>query len=103
MLHAGRVAKAQVMAAHALGHRVASRQLDQQARQNVGRDFRSEIFSVCESLDNAAERGSFRQRSFRLILVWRGDGTRLIVANTRELEILTGMDVGEEGWNDLAA
>jgi len=108
LLHAGRISEAQQIAARALGHRaalrVATRQLDQQARRHTGRYFTGEIFSVREYLDHPSNRGkdrAFRQWYFRLVLVWREDAKRLIVANSEQLEQTTGIMAGEPAWTDL--
>lgn len=73
---------------------------DRKVEHHTGRYIDGETFYVHlpVSDDPDAERLQFL---FDLIILWADNGVDLVVANARELEVLSGVDVGEEGWRDL--
>lgn len=100
----GRLPEALLLAERALEHRSrylqASAQLTaDRKKHSTGRFFHGEILSVREPLEG----GGMIQYYTRLTLVWAEDGITLDVANAPQLEGLTGVSVGADGWRSLCA
>lgn len=119
LLLAGQVDRARTLARTALAHRgvlsVAQRGLDKQARQHTGRHFEHDLLSVrrwfiqepvtgadnVEALQEGAGPDHFEQWYVRLVVLWDRTGVGLVIGNALELETLTAMNVGQDGWNAL--
>ncbi|WP_407569910.1 hypothetical protein [Deinococcus altitudinis] len=79
------------------------------ARPHTGRYHHGVIFKIGvgrsvteEGLDNVPiQRLVFDPFYFTLAIVWAADGFSLKVANTVEIEVRSGVDVGEGGWSDF--
>lgn len=107
----GDVDQARAYAERARAHRahylLASRELEKTTKRiATGRFFGGEIWSVRQYVQAEGEdRGKdrpFWQRYFRLVVLYAEDGCSLTIANGQALEGITGVDVGEDGWADLA-
>jgi hypothetical protein len=84
--------------AHRLDYLQANAELERtRVTHHTGRYFHGDILSVRVQGDD----GGMTQYYTRLTIVYAEDGHRVVVANRRELEALTGVRVGERGWASL--
>ncbi|MFC6667188.1 hypothetical protein ACFP9V_19355 [Deinococcus radiopugnans] len=76
----------------------AQRELDRtRTQRHTGRYFHGDVLSVREE----HEGGGMTQYYARLTIVYGEDGHSVVVANAAELESLTGLRVGTQGWASL--
>jgi hypothetical protein len=76
----------------------AQRELDRtRTQRHTGRYFHGDVLSVREE----HEGGGMTQYYARLTIVYGEDGHSLVVANAAEIESLTGLRVGAQGWTSL--
>lgn len=76
----------------------AQRELDRtRTQRHTGRYFHGDVLSVREE----HEGGGMTQYYARLTIVYGEDGHSLVVANAAEIESLTGLRVGVQGWASL--
>lgn len=77
---------------------VAQRELDRtRAQRHTGRYFHGDVLSVREEHED----GGMTQYYARLTIVYGEDGHSVVVANAAEIESLTGLRVGTQGWASL--
>ncbi len=111
-LSAGRVDLAQTLAAQVQEHRLMVQAADAEleksrVKHHTGRYFHGDILSVRKEHVLLGENGEFlgyegmTQYYARVVFVYDEDGHTLIVANAPELESLTGLKVGPQGWASL--
>lgn len=111
-LSAGRADLAQMLAAQVQEHRLvvqaADAELDRhRVKHHTGRFFHGDILSVRQEHIETDEQGEFvayagmTQYYARVVFVYDEDGHTLIVANAPELEGLTALQVGPQGWASL--
>lgn len=111
-LHAGNVQNAVTLAAQVQEHRatylVADAELERHRRKlHTGRYFHGDILSVRVEHVEHDDEGNFQaylgmtQYYARVVFIYAEDGITLTVANAAELEALTGVRVGAQGWASL--
>ena len=111
-LHAGNVQSAMTLATqvqeHRLAYLVADSELERHRRkQHTGRYFHGDILSVRVEHIEYDDEGNFQaylgmtQYYARVVFIYAEDGITLTVANAAELEALTGVRVGAQGWASL--
>lgn len=111
-LHAGNVQNAVTLASQVQEHRatylVADAELERHRRKlHTGRYFHGDILSVRVEHVEHDDEGNFQaylgmtQYYARVVFIYAEDGITLTVANAAELEALTGVRVGAQGWASL--